>query len=267
MAQDMPNAHGSASQHVISFGPFRLFVAERLLERCIPVHLGRRAAGILAALAERPTEVVSKEDLLARVWPDRTIKEESLRFHVAALRKALGNGRSGIRYLANIPGRGYRFIAPTSHATLTPSENVAPAPIAQLDYENSHLGLTSPAPPRSSRPFDEQRLRQVFEFVEGNLGAHIRVADLASVARLSQFHFSRAFRRATGQTPHHFVRARRLEKAKELLVTGDATLLEIALSCGFSSQASFTRAFSRAAGLSPAEYRVVTDKRAIASWE
>src|SRR5262249_2825829 len=106
---------GLTSRNVIAFGPFRLYVAERLLEKDgAPVNLGGRALDILLALVERATEVVSKRDLIARVWPDVTVDEGSLRFHIAALRKALGDGRVGARYVANVAGRGYCFVAPIS---------------------------------------------------------------------------------------------------------------------------------------------------------
>jgi predicted ATPase/DNA-binding winged helix-turn-helix (wHTH) protein len=102
---------------VISFGPFRLFAAERLIEKAgAPLHLGGRALDVLIALIEHPGEIVSKRDLVARVWPDVTVDDGSLRFHVAALRKALGDGRSGARYVTNVPGRGYCFVAPISRS-------------------------------------------------------------------------------------------------------------------------------------------------------
>ncbi|TIV43805.1 MAG: hypothetical protein E5V84_00715, partial [Mesorhizobium sp.] len=79
---------------MISFGPFTLVANERLLLRQgVPVDLGARAFDILATLAARPNEVVSKKDLLAHVWPDVTVEEGSLRFHMANLRKALGDGK------------------------------------------------------------------------------------------------------------------------------------------------------------------------------
>ncbi|TKB99498.1 MAG: transcriptional regulator, partial [Mesorhizobium sp.] len=65
-------------------------------------------------MAARPNEIVSKKDLLAQVWPDVTVEEGSLRFHIANLRKALGDGRDGARYIATLTGRGYCFVAPVS---------------------------------------------------------------------------------------------------------------------------------------------------------
>ncbi|HEX8449863.1 MAG TPA: winged helix-turn-helix domain-containing protein, partial [Allosphingosinicella sp.] len=97
----------------MSFGPFRLNVGERLLERSgAAVPLGARALDILVQLASRPGQVVEKKELMALVWPDVTVDEGSLRFHMNGLRKALGDGQDGARYIATISGRGYCFVAP-----------------------------------------------------------------------------------------------------------------------------------------------------------
>ncbi len=97
---------------VVSFGPFRLKVAERLLlNGSNPVSLGGRALDILIALAERAGDVVSRRELMDRVWPDVVVEEANLRVHIAGLRKALGDGQHGARYIANVPGRGYCFVA------------------------------------------------------------------------------------------------------------------------------------------------------------
>jgi DNA-binding winged helix-turn-helix (wHTH) protein len=97
----------SVSQDVLCFGPFRLVASERILEKGgVPVRLGSRALDILIALVERPTEVVTKKELFARVWPDLLVDEGNLRYHVSALRKALCEGRSGGRYVTNVSGRG-----------------------------------------------------------------------------------------------------------------------------------------------------------------
>ena len=116
----------------VSFGPFRLFPGERLLERDgIALHLGGRALDILILLVERAGEVVSKRELVARVWADVTVDEGSLRFHVAALRKALGDGQSGARYVTNVPGRGYCLVAPVSRAIPPAAAPVEKAAAAQ----------------------------------------------------------------------------------------------------------------------------------------
>jgi DNA-binding winged helix-turn-helix (wHTH) protein len=93
------------------FGPFRLLPIQRLLlEHGAQVKLGSRAFDILAALVAQPGTIMPKAELLARVWPDTVVEEANLRVHVAALRKALGDGRDGRHYIDNIAGRGYGFI-------------------------------------------------------------------------------------------------------------------------------------------------------------
>jgi predicted ATPase/DNA-binding winged helix-turn-helix (wHTH) protein len=97
------------------FGPFTLVAGERLLMKGgASVELASRALDILIMLASRPNEIVTKKELLARVWPDVTVEEGSLRFHIAGLRKALGDGRDGARYITTHAGRGYSFVAPIS---------------------------------------------------------------------------------------------------------------------------------------------------------
>jgi predicted ATPase/DNA-binding winged helix-turn-helix (wHTH) protein len=97
----------------IAFGAFRLLPAQQLLlEGDKPVHLGSRARDILVALLERPGQVLGKQELLDRVWPNTFVEEGNLKVHVAALRRALGDGQAGKRFIANIPGRGYSFVAP-----------------------------------------------------------------------------------------------------------------------------------------------------------
>ncbi|MEY9522018.1 DNA-binding winged helix-turn-helix (wHTH) protein [Bradyrhizobium japonicum] len=88
----------------ISFGPFRLFPKSRLLEKeGSPLHVGGRALDILIFLAERPGEVIDKRELVKRIWADVNVDEGSLRFHVAALRKALGDTGKSARYVVNVP--------------------------------------------------------------------------------------------------------------------------------------------------------------------
>ena len=98
------------------FGPFRLLPLERLLfdgERAL--RLGSRAMDLLLALLERAGEIVDKNELLAIVWPNAVVDDATLRVHLAALRKVLGDGRDGQRYITTIPGRGYGFLAPLSY--------------------------------------------------------------------------------------------------------------------------------------------------------
>ena len=98
---------------VAAFGPFRLFPALRRLERDgKAVEIGSRALDVLMQLVKQAGRVVSKAELLAAIWPDTTVVEGVLRTHVYGLRKALGDGAAGPRYVTSVAGRGYCFVAP-----------------------------------------------------------------------------------------------------------------------------------------------------------
>jgi predicted ATPase/DNA-binding winged helix-turn-helix (wHTH) protein len=100
-------------EDALSFGPFSLFAAGRLLKRADEtVPLGGRALDVLIALTERAGEVVSYRELISIAWPNVTVDEANLRVQVATLRKALSDGEHGARYISNVAGRGYCFVAP-----------------------------------------------------------------------------------------------------------------------------------------------------------
>lgn len=95
----------------VLFGPFRLLPTQfLLLEGDKPVLLGSRALEILIALLERRGELISKQDLMARVWPNVFVEPANLTVHMSALRRALRDGQDGHRFIVNIPGRGYCFV-------------------------------------------------------------------------------------------------------------------------------------------------------------
>ena len=102
---------------------------------------------------------------------------------------------------------------------------------------------------------DEIRLRRVLDYIANHLEQQMTVVELAGVACLSPFHFTRMFRATMGLPPHRYVSERRLDHAKALLASGDRSLADIALTSCFSSQASFSRAFRRVVGVTPGEYR------------
>ena len=111
---------------VLAFGPFSLSLAERLLKKADePIPLGGRAFDILIALVERAGEVVTHKELTERVWRNVNIEEANLRVHISGLRKALGDGRDGARYISSVAGQGYCFVAPIKRS---PTERRA-API------------------------------------------------------------------------------------------------------------------------------------------
>lgn len=110
----MSASHGG----IFCFGPFRLSPAKREIKRDgVPLALGDRALDILIALVERPSEIVSHRDLTARVWRDLVVTPGNLRVHMSALRKALGDGQGGARYIENVTGRGYCFVAQITRET------------------------------------------------------------------------------------------------------------------------------------------------------
>jgi AraC family transcriptional regulator len=97
--------------------------------------------------------------------------------------------------------------------------------------------------------------RRVLDYIDQNLEQEFTVSDLARIAHLSVFHFARVFASTMGMPPQRYVSQRRLESAKKMIGTGRLPLSEIAFRSGFSSQASFTRAFRRAANMTPGEFR------------
>ena len=109
----MGHRAANSGEQSFSFDPFCLIPKQQiLLEGGAPVRLGSRAIEVLTALVERPGEVVGKDELIARVWPNTIVEEGNLKVHIAALRRILGEGKPGRRYIATIPGHGYRFVAP-----------------------------------------------------------------------------------------------------------------------------------------------------------
>jgi transcriptional regulator GlxA family with amidase domain len=96
---------------------------------------------------------------------------------------------------------------------------------------------------------------RVCEYIDRNLGRPLPVARLGRIVGLSEFHFIRTFRAATGQTPHQCLRSRRIARAQELLVTTPLPVTEICTAVGFSSLGSFSSLFRRLTGESPSAYR------------
>ncbi len=109
--------------------------------------------------------------------------------------------------------------------------------------------------PNVSHPLDHARVRRVLDYMADHISDQITLEELAHVACLSTFHFARVFALAVGVPPHRYLSRMRLENAMAALAVGRLPLSEIALGACFSSQASFTRAFRRATGMTPGEYR------------
>lgn len=129
--------------------------------------------------------------------------------------------------------------------------------ITTLAHDHMEILPSKPPVALAKGRLDPKRLNRVLEYIEENLEEDISVTDLADAACFSQFHFMRAFQMAMGRSPHAYVSERRLDRAKHLLAYSDAPLVDISLACRFSGQANFTKAFTRAMGISPGKFRHV----------
>lgn len=110
-------------------------------------------------------------------------------------------------------------------------------------------------PALSDEPLDALKLNQVKDFIEERLGEDLTIADMAGVVHMSQFHFARAFKTATGQPPHRYLTQRRMERAKVMLSVTRLSVAEVAYRVGFYNTSHFTAQFRKATGTTPKAYR------------
>jgi AraC family transcriptional regulator len=102
-----------------------------------------------------------------------------------------------------------------------------------------------------------KKLRYVLDFIQTNFASDLGLSELATVAGMSQFHFAREFKRATGVTPHQYLIKLRIEQAKELLSRSELSLVDVGFKAGFSHQSHFTRLFRKLTGMTPQSYRLM----------
>ena len=102
----------------------------------------------------------------------------------------------------------------------------------------------------------DSQLLLVTDYINDNIDADIKLSDLAALARISQFHFSRLFKKSVGMSPHQYVIKQRVERAKSLLKNPELSVTDIALSCGFNSHSHLGKSFRKITGFTPKEYRV-----------
>jgi predicted ATPase/DNA-binding winged helix-turn-helix (wHTH) protein len=116
-------------EQAIHFGPFVVLPKQRLVfEGHTALRLGGRALDILLALIENPGRILSKDALIGRAWPNTVVEEDTLKVHISSLRRAIGDGSGGNRYIVTVTGRGYSFVAPVTVApTQAASRQEAPA--------------------------------------------------------------------------------------------------------------------------------------------
>jgi AraC family transcriptional regulator len=142
------------------------------------------------------------------------------------------------------------------------AQAVAGQPWGSLYVESLSLALASYVQGRYAGPVHVVErgsgafpVESLVAFVEENLGSNIGLVELAAVAGYSANHFARLFKRAFGVSPHRYVLERRIERAKAILRDPRRSLAEVALECGFASQAHFNTAFKAKAGVTPGAYR------------
>ena len=118
------------------------------------------------------------------------------------------------------------------------------------NYLNYNLKL-----PRNSKGLSQSQLNLVLEYIEANLDQKITLSDLAAIAYVGKFYFSRLFKSSTNLTPYHYVLQRRIEKAKRLLKYSNTPICDISLECGFSNQSHLAKHFRVMVGISAMNYR------------
>jgi AraC family transcriptional regulator len=143
---------------------------------------------------------------------------------------------------------------PTRYGALL-ADGFASTLAARLIHKYAGLNCDSPPAPAAGKGLDPRRLKRVCEFIDANLERELHLEQLAQVACLSQYHFARAFKKATGYTVHHYLTGMRLERARKLLAANESSIADIAFQCGFSSQSNFTKVFVRSLDISPGRYR------------
>jgi AraC family transcriptional regulator len=116
------------------------------------------------------------------------------------------------------------------------------------------LARQTPKSNRDSLRLGTAVLRRVLDYIEDRLPEAIALADLAEVARVSEFHFARLFKQSVGEPPHHYLIRRRIERAKLLIRQGRWSLAQIAAAVGFADQSHLGRHFKRFTGLTPSQF-------------
>ena len=129
------------------------------------------------------------------------------------------------------------------------------AQMMAVHLARSHSSRSRPVRILPAKPLSGWKMRRVIEYIEDNLEGDLSLQAMAAEVDISPLYLARAFKSAVGQSPHQYVLARRIERAKELLRNTDLTVVDVALSSGFSSQSHLSHWFIRQVGVSPAVYR------------
>jgi TolB-like protein/DNA-binding winged helix-turn-helix (wHTH) protein/Flp pilus assembly protein TadD len=161
---------GQQDNHTYEFGRFRLKVAERVLLRegeLVP--LTPKVFDILVTLVEHGGQVVAKDDLMKRVWPNTFVEEGNLTQNISLLRKALGESPGGVQFIETVPRRGYRFVAETNETwgdEAHPAGNGHKAAALSLETSTEETPLV-PVPNTTNQPSGLNKRTPAFAFVAG----------------------------------------------------------------------------------------------------
>ena len=118
-----------------------------------------------------------------------------------------------------------------------------------------HHGSTRPQLPIYDGGLPQRQLLQVLDYIDVHLGGEIKLADLAQLVDMSQFHFGRLFKQSLGVSPYQYLLQQRVERAKQLLKQTDKFITDIAFDCGFNSHSHLTKQFRQLTGMTPKAYR------------
>jgi AraC family transcriptional regulator len=118
----------------------------------------------------------------------------------------------------------------------------------------NHTGEVMPSP-SAVGTLEGLKLKQLQDYIEDHLAEDLAIAKLSALIPMSQFHFARAFKAATGEPPHRYIMQRRIERAKVLLSVKQFSVAEVSYQTGFSNQSHFTAQFRKAIGMTPKQFR------------
>lgn len=178
-------------------------------------------------------------------------------------RTAMENGFTDGFELAEIYKKSDPLIQQIGIALLDESQSTTPSGRLFTDsliqtlsiHLLTHYGTSKPNTGAVTGGLSGFKLGRVKEFIDANLDADLSLAEISSVAGLSQFHFARAFRKSTGLTPQQYLMQQRIERAKELLSKEDLPIVEVSLRTGFKNQSHFTSLFRKFTSLTPRVWR------------
>lgn len=241
----------TAATLVPQWPTFTAYPAPRL---CIAIahHAPIVAAGMLAFLS-------SVKDWHVRLWSElqSDSPEASMRPHIV-----LSDAQSAPCILRRVDNAKLVLIAEPGAAESGLSDTTATARVSLNCSQDQLLGLLRAMAGDESihRPAVRGGLapgvrRRVQEFIQSNLSENVDISDLAGLAKLSSWHFARAFKQSFGMPPHAFITQQRIHLASTLIRDGEEPLSGIAMAVGFADQSHLTRVFKTLVGETPSQYR------------